>query len=245
MKPREKRWAATALAVSGLFVIGGAGNAAYTATPLASAQPHLSHVAPDFPIDRKAMAPGMAHSTAPTAAQIAFRDQMRKLWEEHVTWTRLYIVSAAAGLPDEELTAQRLLSNQTDIGNAISAYYGEAAGAELTTLLQEHISGAADLLAAARTGDHAAIETASANWYANGYAIAAFLNAANPEQWPLADMQAEMKMHLDLTLREATARLHSDYAADITAYDDVENHILAFADLLSTGIMQQFPERFA
>ena len=60
------------------------------------------------------------------------RDSMDKLWEDHVTWTRLYIVSAAANLPDKDATAQRLLQNQTDIGNAIKPVYGDAAGEKST-----------------------------------------------------------------------------------------------------------------
>jgi hypothetical protein len=47
---------------------------------------------------------------------------MRKLWEDHITWTRLYIVSAEAGLPDTDATLQRLLQNQTDLGNAIKPF---------------------------------------------------------------------------------------------------------------------------
>ena len=58
----------------------------------------------------------------------AFHDDMRKLWEDHVTWTRLYIVNALAGLPSKDATAQRLLRNQTDIGNAVGLFYGAAAG---------------------------------------------------------------------------------------------------------------------
>ena len=69
--------------------------------------------------------------------------------------------------------------------------------------------------------------------------------AANPDAWPRSEMQAEMRMHLDVTLQEATARLNGDFAADIAAYDEVHDHILAFADLLSNGIIQQFPDRFA
>ena len=112
-------------------------------------------------------------------------------------------------------------------------------------LLEEHIQGAVDLLKAAKSGDQAAVETASANWYANADAIAAFLNQANPESWPLAALQEQMKMHLDLTLKEATAHLNGDFAADIAAYDEVHDHILKLADLLSAGIMQQFSDQFA
>ena len=46
------------------------------------------------------------------ASALDFRNTMRKLWEDHIAWTRLYIVSAAANLPDQDQTAQRLLQNR-------------------------------------------------------------------------------------------------------------------------------------
>jgi hypothetical protein len=83
------------------------------------------------------------------------RSAMRKLWEDHVTWTRLYIVAAAANLPEKDATAQRLMQNQTDLGNAIKPYYGDEAGGKLTTLLTEHIKIATELIDAAQKGDNA------------------------------------------------------------------------------------------
>lgn len=180
-----------------------------------------------------------------TANEFTLRSTMRKLWEDHITWTRLYIVSAAADLPDKDLTAQRLLQNQVDIGDAIKSFYGSAAGDQLTALLRDHILGAADLLAAAKAGDQAKIDAASAAWYANADDIATFLGNANPTSWPLDAMKAGMKMHLDLTLAEATARLKGDFVADIKDYDKVHEHILSLADTLSTGILAQFPDKFA
>jgi len=188
-------------------------------------------------------APVFAHSNL-KGDQVAFHDAMRKLWEDHITWTRLYIISAAEDLPDKDLTAQRLLQNQVDIGNAIKPYYGDAAGDRLTALLQEHILLAAEAITAAKAGDTGAFDDALARWYANADEIAAFLHAANPKRWPLDEMQAMMKSHLDLTLEEAAARLGGDYAADIAAYDKVHADILDMADMLSMGIMHQFPKRF-
>jgi hypothetical protein len=173
-----------------------------------------------------------------------FRNTMRKLWEDHITWTRLYIVSAAANLPDKAQTAERLLQNQVDIGNGIKPFFGEAAGARLTALLKDHILGAADLIATAQAGDKASIGAASAKWYSNGDEIAAFLSGADPEHWPPAGMKSEMRMHLDLTLAEATARLHGNFAEDIHKYDEIHQHILNMADLLSNGIVAKFPDRF-
>jgi hypothetical protein len=178
------------------------------------------------------------------AEELAFHDAMRKLWEDHITWTRLYIVSAVDGLPDQGATAGRLLQNQADIGEAVKPFYGEAAGDQLTALLRDHILIAAELIDAAKSGDTAAFQDANTRWYANADEIAAFLNRANPENWPLDDMQAMMRDHLDLTLQEAAARLDGDYAADIAAYDEIHAQILDMADMLSMGIIHQFPKAF-
>jgi hypothetical protein len=173
-----------------------------------------------------------------------YHDAMRKLWEDHVTWTRLYIVSAVAGLPDTQSAAERLLRNQVDIGDAIKPFYGEAAGDALTALLRPHILIAAETIDAAIAGDTARVEDALARWYANADEIGDFLAAANPDNWPRDAMRAEMRHHLDLTLEEALARLRGDWAADIAAYDTVHEHILGMADVLSSGIIRQFPRKF-
>jgi hypothetical protein len=171
------------------------------------------------------------------------RADMRKLWEDHITWTRLYIVSAVAGLPDTDATAGRLLQNQADLGNAIAVYYGDDAGAQLTELLRQHILIAADLVGAAKAGDTAAVQAQRDAWYVNGDQVADFLAGANPA-WPAEDLRQMMRTHLDQTLAEATARLEGDFAADIAAYDHIHDHILEMADTLSAGIVEQFPDRF-
>jgi hypothetical protein len=175
---------------------------------------------------------------------VAFRNDMRKLWEDHVTWTRLAIISLADELPDQDASVGRLLQNQEDIGNAIKPYYGEAAGDQLTALLHDHITIAAELVVAAKNGDSAAAADANARWYANANDIAALLNSANPQAWPLDHMQQMMKEHLDLTLSEAVARLTGDYPADVAAYDEIHVQILGMADMLSLGIINQFPRDF-
>lgn len=175
----------------------------------------------------------------------AFSSAMRALWEDHIVWTRLYIVSAVAGLPDVQAAAGRLLKNQADIGSAISPYYGKPAGDQLTALLRSHILIAADLVSAAKAGNTAGVQDASRRWDANAVEIADFLSGANPANWPRETMRSEMRHHLALTLTEAQARLKGDWAADIAAYDEIHAHILGLADVLSTGIVKQFPKQFA
>ncbi|MGH7467813.1 MAG: hypothetical protein ACRENP_07455, partial [Longimicrobiales bacterium] len=122
--------------------------------------------------------------------------------------------------------------------------YGEAAGERLSALLRPHILIAAEIITAAKAGKTLDVQAASARWYANADEIADFLSGANPGHWPRATLRAEMRHHLDLTLQEAQARLHGDWAADIAAYDAIHGHILRMADVLSNGIISQFPQRF-
>ena len=173
------------------------------------------------------------------------RTDMRGLWEDHVTWTRVVIISAAADLPDFQAAVGRLLQNQHDIGNAIKPFYGETAGTELTRLLKDHIAIAGDLLVAAKTGDTPAQTDAGNRWYTNADEIGRFLAGANPEHWPAGEMTKMMRTHLDLTLEEATARLTGDWAGDVAAYDRVVAEIRHMSDMLADGIVGQSPNRFA
>ena len=186
-----------------------------------------------------------AASVALTPQQVDFQGAMRKLWEDHITWTRLFIVDFSAGAPETDATLQRLLRNQVDIGNAIAPYYGSDAGGKLTDLLKQHILQAGDVLAAAKAADAAKLDAASKRWYANANDIAIFLHGANPDAWPLSEAQAMMKSHLDDTTAEAVAHLKGDWTADIAAYDKVRDQILGMADMLSAGVIRQFPDRFA
>jgi hypothetical protein len=177
-------------------------------------------------------------------SELRLRSDMRKLWEDHITWTRLAIISLTTGSADTQATVGRLLRNQSDIGNAIKPFYGAAAGNQLTALLRQHILIAADLIAAAKAGDQAKLAEANARWEANADEIATFLNHANPKAWKLAPMKAMMREHLKLTTDEAVARLQGDWAADVAAYDAVHRQALHMADMLSSGIVAQFPRRF-
>ena len=184
------------------------------------------------------------HGTVVTSSELAFRNDMRRLWEDHVTWTRLAIISLTTDSPDTDATVGRLLRNQTDIGDAIKPFYGDESGAELTRLLRDHILIAADLVAAAKDGDAGGIADAQARWVANADEIAGFLAGANPRAWPLDEMKDMLHDHLELTTNEALARLHGDWDADVAAYDAIHLQALGMADMLATGIVEQFPQRF-
>jgi hypothetical protein len=173
----------------------------------------------------------------------SLRVAMRKLWADHVIWTREYIVAAVAGTPDAQEAAARLLRNQEDIGNAIVPFYGPAAGTALTALLKQHIMIAVDLIAAAKAGDDAKFKDADARWTSNAADIAGLLSGANPN-WPQKDVVDLLNLHLKLTKGEAVARLQKNWKADVQAFDDIFTEINTVADTLSSGIMKQFPAKF-
>lgn len=177
-----------------------------------------------------------------TVAGTELKTNMRKLWEDHVTWTRNVIFNIIDDLPGTDEAVKRLLKNQDDIGNAIKPYYGEAAGDKLSKLLHVHITTAADLLKATKNDDDTASKEANDKWEANADEISEFLSKANPN-WKLADMKKMMHEHLKLTTDEAVARKKKDYDADVTAYDKVHDEILEMSDMLTMGIIKQFPDK--
>src|SRR4030095_1849416 len=73
------------------------------------------------------MASGVALA-APKEPAFELKTGMRKLWEEHITYTRNYIISAIGGLEDADAVAQRLMKKQDEIRAAIKPHHSRAAG---------------------------------------------------------------------------------------------------------------------
>jgi hypothetical protein len=177
------------------------------------------------------------------SAAADLRQDMRKLWTDHVVWTRDYIIAAVADQADAQAAAARLMKNQEDMGKAIAKFYGDNAGQQLTTLLKDHIGIAVDLIKAAKAGDKAAQQQADAKWQQNAVQIADFLSKANPN-WPRETLVDLMKTHLSTTTDEVVARLHKDWEGDVRAFDKVYEHILKMSDALADGIVKQYPDKF-
>lgn len=168
----------------------------------------------------------------------------RKLWIDHVGWTRSFIVSDLASLPDKEIVLQRLLINQDDIGTSIKPYYGEEAGNKLTKLLREHISIAGQVVDAAKNNNKANLDKYNKLWYKNADDISDFLSGANPNL-SNSELKDMLHKHLDFITAQVTARLNKDWKADVANYDKGEDHMIKFADIISNGVVKQFPEKFA
>jgi hypothetical protein len=166
------------------------------------------------------------------------RQSMRELWADHVVWTRGYIISAVAGLPDAEAALNRLMKNQENLGDAIVPYYGAAAGAKLTDLLKQHISIAGEVVAAAQANDNPKLTDANRRWHDNAAEIATFLSGANPN-WSREALLGMLNQHLELTTQEATARLQQRWADDAARFDQIFDQAMMMADALADGIIKQ------
>src|SRR5689334_1784771 len=97
----------------------------------------------------------VAPPSAPVASRLALQDQLRQLGSERVFWMRVFIIDSLHALPDKDVTFNRLMKNQFDLGNAFKPYYGDAMGAQLTSLLEEQVRQTANLIASIPTGSTA------------------------------------------------------------------------------------------
>ena len=186
---------------------------------------------------------GQGHELPAASAEASLYAAMRTLWDQHMGWTWSTVVAFAEDSPALDATLARLLANQADIGDAIAPFYGEDAAAQLTELLQTHITLAVPVLTAAKAGDTDALDAALDDWYANARNIADFLAAAN-HAWSKRDLRDMMETHITQTTAYAAAVLGGDYESAIATFDEAQAHMAEMADMLSAGLIAQFPERF-
>ncbi|MCP1125820.1 acetylglutamate kinase [Bacillus sp. 3103sda1] len=175
--------------------------------------------------------------------EVDLKSYMRSLWEQHVAWTRMAIISIIFNLPDVNVTITRLLKNAPDMGNLLKPFYGQNAATKYSNLIKDHLVIAADLVKAAKAGDQNAASIAEKKWYANADKIVEFISSINPHI-PKEKFRKMFYEHLALTKAEAVSMLKKDYQSSAQLYDKIEKEALEMADALTEGIVKQFPQVF-
>lgn len=174
-----------------------------------------------------------------TCAQLEVSNTNRRLWTEHVLWTRFFLVSTAFSLPDLPFVTRRLLRNPVDFADEFRVFYGEEIALRFGKLLTEHLLIAAKLANAAKAGDAAEVERQRRLWYANAEEIACFLAAINPF-WSARVWRELLFDHLRMTEDEAVELLTGQYEKSIQEYDAIQAEALRMADEMTCGLIRQF-----
>ena len=177
-----------------------------------------------------------------TSNQVNLMNTFRKLWEQHIMWTRSFIISTASNLGDLPMVTNRLLQNPSDFASVLMPFYGRENAARFQSLFQEHLLIAAKLVNDAKAGNTAAVKEGEIKWYENADEIAAFLASIN-SFWSEQEWKALLYDHLKMTENEAVQRLNGNYEEDIMQYDSIQDEALKMADLMSMGIIKQFKYR--
>jgi len=93
--------------------------------------------------------------------------------------------------------------------------------------------------------DSVQLNQAIAALKANGDSVALFLANANPRGFSRETLKGAIGQHITLLLQEATAHLKHDWSGSIAAFDESVRQATQMADMLSEGIMKQFPSKFS
>lgn len=175
--------------------------------------------------------------------EVRLLEQMNLVWEQHIMWTRMLLISIAENLKDLEATQTRLLRNPKDIADVFRPYYGNSVSNEIQRLLTEHLVIGKDLIVALKNKNQEQANILSTRWYQNADRMAEAFSSIN-SFYLREEVRRMLYEHLRLTTEEVNARLKGDYVADINAYGMVQKEILKMSSFFVNGIVKQFPNLF-
>ena len=204
------------------------------AAALVLATPAFSHAA----------TPAPAMHTVP-AAVADTRAALRDLWIGHVFWVRNVVEARLANDADRAKAAeQQVVANAMAIAGAVEPYYGQTASGQLFKLLAGHYGAVSDYLDAERKHQDTAKQAAIEHLTDNANQIAAFLNSANPQNWPVDTLRALLAAHGAHHIQQINQLAAHQYADEAQTWAAMTHHMYTIADALADGLAAQFPDRF-
>lgn len=172
------------------------------------------------------------------------RVALNRLLGEHVLLAAGATNAALDGRAAEfESAAAALDENSVDLTSAITAVYGEEAGASFLEQWREHIGFFVDYTTATAGGDSDGQQAALDNLETYFASFADFLAGAT--ELPADVLEENLQMHGAGLIVVIDAQAAGDETAHYTALREAYAHMAMTAEALSGGIAAQQPEMFA
>ena len=168
---------------------------------------------------------------------------LRFLSLQQVYWLRMAIQSELWNLSDAEYVMNRLMENPQDFQMAFKTFYGDENAKKLADLLTNHLTMVINYVMATRDGNTQAAADAENQLNNNAVQMISFLTSINPN-WETTDLQRMISEYMSLTKEEIDATMSQNFEDSINIFADIERGALEMADMMTKGIVNQFPQYF-
>jgi hypothetical protein len=186
---------------------------------------------------------------------LVFRMDSRTHWTRYALGMINYSVSFLGKLDSTPAVERNLSRNAGMVGDYFIPYYGMTSGSKISSLLTVILINGTKVVQALDAKKD--INAYNIIWEKQIYEFASYLNSLNPSQYP-KDLIIEMFVNLTkFWVEDFIARIEGDFASDSIALDNIlkvavigiPNHVnrgySSIADIMSRGIIAQFPTLFA
>lgn len=186
---------------------------------------------------------------------LIFRMDSRTLWTRYALGMVNYSVSEFGGLASTDKVEANLARNGAAVGNFFIPYYGITAGTKIGTLLAVICKNGTKVVQAIKKGSKD-LSIFKEIWSKECRSLAEYFNELNPTQYP-TDLITEMLINLTgFWTEDFIARKNEEFADDQIALDNIlkvavigipdhaNKGYSSLADILSRGIISQFPLSF-
>lgn len=169
--------------------------------------------------------------------------RLRVLWANHSIYDNLLILSIVYDLPILPMIEKRLLRNPTDFKEVLIPFYGEANASRFAHFLTNHINLGEDLFINLKRNDIERANIIERDLLANAEQISRFLASIN-SMWSQQEWYRLLANHVRLSRQLMEHYLNSSFDEAINLMEEDYANSLFMGDLMSEGIIKQFPKQF-
>lgn len=185
---------------------------------------------------------------------LVFRMDSRTLWTRYSLGLINFSVAIDGEIHSSPLVEIRLYNIALNLGNYFGPYYGISSAYTIGQLFITYAKIATDFVRAIYAGE--SLDQFNARWVTTVDEISTYLNSLNPNYWPKPLLVDRFTQLYKTWTDNIVARHSKDIAQDTVSLDAIikvavsgipdhqQSNYLSIADLISRGIVMQFPVLF-